>query len=271
MNSLLSAYVAAIFYLGCTVMLLLRLRGSAIIAAVPGRTLLVPGFLGLVAHFATLYSSMVTPIGINLGFYNALSLLSACIVLFTLISILRHPVEILGVLVMPIATFALATDMTSNSTSQMLPPGSSGGLILHVVMSLIAYSLLGVAALHAIVLSAQNKLLHQHQPGGFVRMLPPLKTMENVLFETIALGFVFLSISLASGMVYLENMFAQHLVHKTVLSILAWIVFAILLIGRWLFGWRGRTAIRWTLGGFISLMLAYFGSKFVLEVLLAGS
>jgi ABC-type uncharacterized transport system permease subunit len=268
MNSLLAAYVAAILYLGCTVVLMLRLRGSGSIAGVPRQALLVPGFLGLAAHFTTLYAGMVTPIGINLGFYNALSLLSACIVLFTLISILRYPVEVLGVLVMPIAALALATDMT-NTSSQMMPPGSSGGLILHVVMSLIAYSLLGVAALHAIVLSMQNKLLHQHQPGGIVRLLPPLKTMESVLFETIALGFVFLSISLISGMVYLENMFAQHLVHKTVLSILAWIVFAILLIGRWLFGWRGRTAIRWTLGGFISLMLAYFGSKFVLEVLLS--
>jgi ABC-type uncharacterized transport system permease subunit len=268
MNSLLAAYVATILYLGCTVVLLLRLRGSNAIGTVSRHALLVPGFLGLAAHFTTLYAGLVTPIGINLGFYNSLSLLSACIVLFTLISILRYPVEILGVLVMPIATFAMAADMTHTS-SQLLPPGSSGGLILHVVMSLIAYSLLGVAALHAILLSIQNKLLHQHQPGGFVRMLPPLMTMENVLFETIALGFVFLSISLASGMVYLENMFAQHLVHKTVLSILAWVVFATLLMGRWLFGWRGRTAIRWTLGGFISLMLAYFGSKFVLEVLLA--
>ena len=268
MNSLLAAYVAAILYLGCTIVLLLRLRGSGAVAAVSRQALLVPGFLGLAAHVTTLYAGLVTPIGINLGFYNSLSLLSACIVLLTLISILRYPVEILGILVMPIATFALAADMTHTS-SQMLPPGSSAGLILHVVMSLIAYSLLGLAALHALVLSMQNKLLHQHQPGGFVRMLPPLKTMESVLFETIAIGFIFLSISLVSGMVYLENMFAQHLVHKTVLSILAWIVFAILLTGRWLFGWRGRTAIRWTLGGFISLMLAYFGSKFVLEVLLA--
>ena len=93
--------------------------------------------------------------------------------------------------------------------------------------------------------------------------------MENLLFDTIVTGFICLSLSLVSGMMFLENMFAQQLAHKTVLSILAWIVFAILLLGRWQLGWRGRTAIRWTLGGFISLMLAYFGSKFVLEVLLA--
>ena len=103
------------------------------------------------------------------------------------------------------------------------------------------------------------------------RMMPPLTTMESLLFDAIIIGFVCLSVSLVSGMVFLEDMFAQHLAHKTVLSIIAWLVFAILLTGRWMVGWRGRTAIRWTLGGFISLMLAYFGSKFVLELILATS
>jgi len=89
------------------------------------------------------------------------------------------------------------------------------------------------------------------------------------LFEVIIVGFISLTVSLGSGLLFLENMFAQHLVHKTILSIFAWFVFLTLLIGHWKLGWRGRTAIRWTLSGFISLMLAYFGSKFVLEILLA--
>ena len=93
--------------------------------------------------------------------------------------------------------------------------------------------------------------------------------METLLFEVILVGFIALTISLASGLIFLENMFAQQLAHKTILSIVAWLVFLTLLIGHWKLGWRGRTAIRWTLTGFASLMLAYFGSKFVLEVLLA--
>jgi len=92
-----------------------------------------------------------------------------------------------------------------------------------------------------------------------------LQTMEKLLFQLIATGFVLLSLSLLSGFLFVENLFAQHLVHKTVLSILAWLVFGILLVGRIKQGWRGQTAIRWTLGGFASLMLAYFGSKIVLE------
>ena len=92
--------------------------------------------------------------------------------------------------------------------------------------------------------------------------------METLLFRLIAVAFVLQSISVASGIMYLKDMFAQHLAHKTILSIAAWVVFAILLVGRWRFGWRGRTAIRWTMSGFVTLLLAYLGSKWVLEILL---
>ena len=92
--------------------------------------------------------------------------------------------------------------------------------------------------------------------------------MERVLFELVWSGVVLLTLSIISGLIFLDNMFAQHLVHKTVLSLGAWIIFTTLLVGRYRFGWRGMRAVRWTLGGCILLLLAYFGSKFVLEVLL---
>ena len=268
MTDLFVAFLAISLYLSCTVLLLMKLRQSGSVAAMSKQMILIPGFLGLGAHLYILSFSMMSPIGINIGFFTALSLVSAFIAMFTLVSAVRHPIEVLGILVLPIAAVMMAADLATTSV-HMLPPGSSGGLIFHVVSSIIAYSILGLAALHAIVLSIQNSFLHKHQPGGLIRLLPPLTTMESLLFDAIILGFVCLSLSLISGMVYLENMFAQQLAHKTVLSILAWLVFAILLTGRWALGWRGRTAIRWTLGGFISLMLAYFGSKFVLEVILA--
>jgi ABC-type uncharacterized transport system permease subunit len=267
MNNLIIAYIAISLYLTCTVLLLLRLRHFAPLGAVKSRTLLVPGFVALIAHIITLEQSMLSPIGINIGFYNALSLSAAFIILFTLLTALRHPIELLGIVALPIAALSIGFDQARGST-HLLPPGSSNGLILHVMSSLIAYSVLALAALHAMTLSVQNSYLHRHQPGGPIRLLPPLKTMESLLFETITIGFVCLSISLVSGLAFLQNMFAQHLAHKTILSIVAWCVFGILLLGRWWLGWRGRTAIRWTLGGFVSLLLAYFGSKFVLEVLL---
>ena len=270
MTTQLTAFIAVTLYLGCTVLLMMKLKGAAKVATLSKRMILVPGFLGLGAHLITLSMSMMSPLGINIGFFTALSLVSAFVTLFTLVSALRHPIEILGIIVMPVAAFTMAADLATTSV-HLLPPGSPGGLIFHVITSVIAYSILGLAALHAIVLSVQNNFLHKHQPGGLIRLLPPLTTMESLLFDAIIIGFACLSLSLVSGMVFLENMFAQHLAHKTILSILAWLVFADLLIGRWRLGWRGRTAIRWTLGGFISLMLAYFGSKFVLEIILASS
>ena len=114
----------------------------------------------------------------------------------------------------------------------------------------------------------QDNHLRNKRPGGFIRALPPMQTMESLLFQLIGLGLAILTLSLVSGVFYLEDMFAQHLVHKTILSMTAWVVFATLLWGRWKFGWRGRIAIRWTLSGFFVLLLAYVGSKWVLEIML---
>lgn len=267
MNTIFAAAIAITLYLLCTFGLLLQLRQHPAFKNQRKTALLAPGFLALATHAFILYTTMITPDGINLGFYSSLSLISASITLLILFSSLRHPVEILSIIIMPLAVLMITLDIL-HSSDHIIAAGSSGGLLFHIMSSLIAYSILGLAAAYAIVLSIQNRLLHRHQPGGFIRLLPPLKTMESILFETITVGFVCLSISLLSGFIFLENIFAQHLVHKTALSIIAWIVFAILLIGHWFLGWRGRTAIRWTLGGFLSLMLAYFGSKFVLEVVL---
>jgi ABC-type uncharacterized transport system permease subunit len=136
------------------------------------------------------------------------------------------------------------------------------------MLSLLAYSLLAIAALQALALALEDRLLRQRRPLRMMRILPPLQTLEFSMFQIIAFGFFLLSLGLISGLMFLKDMFAQHLVHKTVLSIIAWLVFAILLWGRYRFGWRGRTAIRYTLSGFGSLMLAYFGSKLVLELIL---
>ena len=267
MNIIFAALIATTLYLLCTLGLLLRLRQHPSLKNLSKSMLLAPGFAALAAHIFILYTTMISPVGINFGFYSSLSLIGASITLLILFSSLRHPIEILGIIAMPVAALMIIMD-TLQSTSHIIVTGGSSGLLFHIITSIIAYSILGLAAAYAIVLSIQNSFLHRHQPGGFIRFLPPLKTMESLLFETITIGFICLSIALVSGLIFIENIFAQHLVHKTALSIFAWIVFGILLFGHWFIGWRGRTAIRWTLGGFFSLMLAYFGSKFVLEILL---
>ena len=136
------------------------------------------------------------------------------------------------------------------------------------MISIIAYSLITLGAFQAGLLAYQDSLIRHHHPGGFIRFLPPLNDMEVLLFQFLGFGFVCLSASLLSGFLFLEDMFEQQQAHKVVFSIIAWILLAILLVGRLKFGWRGKTAIRWTLTSFVFLMLAFFGSKLVYEFIL---
>ncbi|MCW9023038.1 MAG: cytochrome c biogenesis protein CcsA [Gammaproteobacteria bacterium] len=229
--------------------------------------LLLPGILGLALHAWILYHGLFSPAGLDLGFFNIFSLVGWLIALLLLTSALREPIESLGIIVMPFTSLALLLEQLSDQhhyLSQTLTPG----LEFHILISILAYSLLSIAMVQALLLYIQDAHLHNKHPGGYIRALPPLQTMETMLFRMIGLGFLVLSTSLLSGFIFMENMFAQHLVHKTILSIIAWLLFSILLWGRWQFGWRGRTAIRWAMSGFIALMLAYFGSKFVVELIL---
>ena len=276
MDNLIFTYSAIILYLACSALLFFHLKRPANKAAdiaddkagpLSKKQIIMMGLAALCLHALALYSDINTSAGIDLGFYHALSLVGAVIVLFTLIAVWRHPVDILAVVLLPLAAISMFVDSINNA-QHLLEPDSSNALIFHILTSIIAYSILALAALQAVLLSIQNKFLHDHQPGGLIRLMPPLRNMEVLLFEVIIVGFLALTISLGSGLIFLKNMFEQQLAHKTILSILAWFVFLTLLIGHWKLGWRGRTAIRWTLSGFASLMLAYFGSKFVLEIVL---
>lgn len=224
-------------------------------------------FAGLLLHSWLLWDSIFSHAGLNLGFYNALALTSWTVITLLLVSSLTKPVENLGLALLPAAALSLAFEAAFVDVGFMRP-NADWPLKIHVLLSMLAYSLLTLAAVQAILLAIQDSHLRSRHPGGFVRSLPPLQTMESLLFEMITAGFVLLTLALLSGFAFLENMLAQHLVHKTVLSILAWLMFGGLLIGRFRNGWRGRTAIIWTLGGFVVLILAYFGSKAVLELVL---
>lgn len=138
----------------------------------------------------------------------------------------------------------------------------------HIILSTFAYALFTVAAATSIALALLDGRLRRRKPLGKLSLLPSVEALESATFFALAVGFAVLTLALFSGFIFIEDMFAQDLSRKTILSCLAWIVFAILLIGHWQFGWRGRTATRWTLSGFALLGLAYFGSKLVLETIL---
>jgi ABC-type uncharacterized transport system permease subunit len=271
MNTL-SGFIAIFLYLTCALGLVLRIQGntSAIASVFTSRSLnqlIALGFLAVLMHIYSLYTNVVTDFGLQFGFFNVASIVGMVNSLLILAMSLKRQTELLVTIVLPITALALLLEILV-PTSHLLPPDSPAGLQIHVLVSIIAYSLLGLAALMSLILAMQNRLLHHHHTGGILHHLPALQVMERLLFDAISAGFIGLSIALLTGFVFLENIFAQHLVHKTILSIIAWLVFGILLTGRALMGWRGRTAIRWTLSGFVTLMLAYFGSKFVLEFII---
>ena len=141
---------------------------------------------------------------------------------------------------------------------------------LHLVLAMVAYGMFTIAALHALLMTLMERRLHGGALAGPLAALPPLLTMERLLFQIILAGFVFLTLTLATGIAFSETLFgrAMKFDHKTVFAVASWLIFAALLAGRYLYGWRGRVALRWTLVGFVALLLAYVGSRFVLEVIL---
>ena len=212
------------------------------------------GYAALVLHAVILYQNIDITGGLNFGFYNALSLMSGTMSLIIMLGALSRPLENLAVAIFPITAVALVFEIIFQS-SRILPDTAPPGLLIHVLLSVCAYSLLTLAAFQSVLLALQDRQITHKRPVSIMR-LPPMQIMEDLLIKIIALGFFMLSLSLATGLMFVHDIFAQHLVHKTVLSILAWFIFGTLLWGRWTRGWRGKTAIRWTIGGFLSLMLA---------------
>ena len=256
-----------VLYAAATVSVGSRLRPHQHSKLASKRGLMCAATLALCLHGAVLYVSVNSAAGINLGFSNTASLVAWVTTLVVLAVTVSKPLENLGIFVFPLAGISVLLTLLYPS-HRVLPHGAGFGVQAHIVTSVLAYGLLTIAAFQAILLAYQEHRLRSKRPGAVVRLLPPLQVQESLLFQLIWTGFFLLTLSLMSGIMFVDDLFAQHLVHKTVLSICAWLVFALLLWGRWRFGWRGRTVIRWSLCGFLTLMLAYFGSKLVLELIL---
>ncbi|MFK5950621.1 MAG: cytochrome c biogenesis protein CcsA [Methylococcales bacterium] len=231
------------------------------------RLSVAPAWLAVFLHFGYTASLFIQQHAFNFNLSSTASIISALVALLLLLAILNKPVEKLGLAIFPVAAISLLIMLFFPDQERDLQI-NSWQMSVHILSSIIAFSLLNIAALQAIFLAIQEQQLRTHPPKRFIQTLPPLQTMESLLFQMIAIGLLFLTVSLISGFVFIEDLFAQHLVHKTVLSIIAWFTFSALLLGRVKYGWRGQTAVKWTLTGFSLLLLAYFGSKFVLEVIL---
>lgn len=262
--SLLPSLAAACLYAAATIYQGLRLRQGL---KANKRLLLALGTLAVIAHAASLFGQVPRPLGLGLDFFNASSLIALSVITLIIVACLRIPVENLLLPLFPIGLLSvLLAQFAPTGTVQVIR--EEPGILSHIVLSIMAYGMFSIAALQALLLLLQDRRLKRKHPTGMIKNFPPLQTMESLLFGFLWAGWLLLSLSLISGWVFVENLFAQHLVHKTLLACLAWIVFSVLLWARYQLGWRGHKAIRWTLAGFCLLMLAYFGSKLVREYIL---
>jgi len=264
MIGLFLAIAAATLYAAAVVVLLLSLsRGQSL----RGRAALLLAAGGMTLHGVLAIQQSGLPHSLQLPLFVALNVTALFIVVLLLIICIRQPADYLGLAVYPLAALLVLLSSAGNRDGSVL----TIEIQLHVLLSLTAYAFLALAAAQAVLVAVQRRQLQTHRPGGFMRALPALDKTESLLFTLLSFGFLVLSLSLASGFFYLEDMFAQSLVHKTVLSVLAWVIFGGLLFARWRWGWRGQRAVFWTLTGFAVLILAYFGSKLVLELILNRS
>lgn len=223
------------------------------------------GLLALCAHSGFAAATIVTESGANVGILPMGTLMTLAINGLYLISFLRRPVANLAIFLFPLSAVIIGLTWWLSDGAR-IRDNLGAGLTVHIALSVIAYGLLTLATLQALFLAVADRSLKNRDVGA-MRFVPPLQSIDSMMFEQIRIGIVFLTLSIGSGLIYFDAS-VPGLIHHTFISVAAWAVFAVLLIGRHQWGWRGVVAARWTVAGFLLLALAYFGSKIVLEVFL---
>ncbi len=220
----------------------------------------------LLLHIAVIMYTYLQTTTISFDLLSSISYVFWLISLLLFYTIFKCHIETLGLFIIPVVVISLLFPIILPDKQEIIR--FSGGLSFHILSSLLAYSVLLFATVQSLLLAYQNRNLHQRKMMGLISTLPALQDMEALLFRLIKLGVVLLTIAILSGVLFISGEEQHGLIHKTFFSITAWLIFLILLYGHYQHGWRGQIAIRWTIGGSIFLLLAFFGSKFVLEYLI---
>lgn len=222
--------------------------------------------VGFLLQAIWLYQAIFQQVGVDLGFFIMMSLVSWMFVGILLLSGIRKPVDNLYIFLLPLA-FVSAIAGEIWHTDYALRQDFSPGIGIHIVTAILAYATLTIASVQATLLAYQHQRLRKHQLGGLLLVLPPLQTMERLLFEMLMTGFLLLTLSVIAGVTFWEFSNALNIAPKLVLTLGAWATFAALIIGHFHLGWRGATASYWTLTGFGILMAAFFGTKIAVSLI----
>lgn len=227
--------------------------------------------VGVLLHFWVESEHWISLTSPQVSLLNILSLCALVTVSIPLITYpLRNNLFDAALVALPLSVLILLAEATLEAPALEITR-QSAHITAHIFSSIIAFGVLSIAGVYALFIALIDRLLRQHSVNALVQTLPALDKLEDLLFHLIRIGLAVLTFSLVTGLVFIEDLFGQHLAHKTILSIFAWLIFALLLWGRWKRGWRGQVAVRMTLAGIAVLLLSYFGSKLVLEIILERS
>ncbi len=226
------------------------------------------GLLAICLHALLLHVWIDVAGGQNLNIFNMLSLALWLIAVLTCVIAMAKPVDLLVTLIFPLAAISMLLVLVF-PREYIVNTVANSGALFHIVLSILTVGVLGMAALVAVILAIQESVLRYKQCGWLISGLPPLESVERLLFQMISLGFILLTVVLVSSFYFYYGLLFTHLLllQKAALAVLAWVIFAVLLGGRYWRGWRSRKAIYYTLAGVGLLVIAYFGSKLVLEAL----
>lgn len=230
------------------------------------RGLLYVALLAVSLHLVSVVMSWGAG-NLDLGFYHVASLIFLTMGVLSLTTLLFRPLHMVLILTFPLAGLAVLLNAFAPATGRPLD-GLQEGLLLHISFSLIAFGVLALATFQAVLVSMQTHRLKRHQTRGFIKMLPALDLMERMFWELMVLGVLLLTLAIVTGGLFIDDLFAQHLVHKTVLTLLAWLIYSVTLFTHWRSGLRINSAVTLAITGFTCMALGFFGSKLVLELIL---
>jgi ABC-type uncharacterized transport system permease subunit len=259
---ILACYLAAAALLIASVYRLpIEMRSSQFVSG------LIVSVFAILLHAFALWKGVAAKPSFALTIAETASLVGLGVAVISVLIALKQP-RFAGASAMLLALSGLVATATNEGARQFIVARSGWELDAHIALSVVAYSLITVGTALALALALLDSRLRKRQPLGWLSVMPSVESLETGMFAALGSGFALLSLALFSGFFLVENLWAQSLSRKIVLSCLTWLILAILLFGRWRFGWRGRIARNWTIGGFVVLCLAYFGSKVVLEIIL---
>lgn len=257
--TILLAISSSLIYFYTTYMLWRRFSSENAVTLWPRSIFLTLIVVAAIFQFFSFAGGLYADGMILFSFGTSLSLISWLAVVSLLATNLNHTTENLGIFIFPIAGI---TAVMPFITTEIHPLPTELGS--HVLISVSAYSIMGLATAQAILYSAQERRFRKKELTTLFSNLPPLQVMEKILVQLVMTGFILLSLALVSGAFFMEDMFAQHLIHKTFFAILAWFTYGVFLVGHFRFGWRGQKAAYYTIWAYFLLILSYIGTEIVL-------